>query len=342
MIDLENGKITMEYGAGGRAMEELISLVFKPAFANDFLNEGNDQAILPCLDEKGKIAFTTDSYVVTPLFFAGGNIGDLAINGTVNDLAVGGAVPLYISAGFIIEEGFPIQKMKKIVASMGEAAKKTGVKVVTGDTKVVEKGAASGLFINTAGVGFVPEGVALSGNKAEVGDVIILSGSIAEHGVAIMSARKNMEFETSIVSDTAPLNGLVQSMLAASPKGIKCMRDATRGGVAAVLNEIAKQSNVGMMVEESKIPVQKEVVAICDMFGFDPLNIACEGRLVAIVKKEVAGDVLNAMHSNPFGKGANIIGEVIKDSDNLVQMRTLIGGLRLVEWFYGEQLPRIC
>ena len=342
MIDLENGKITMEYGAGGRAMEELISLVFKPAFANDFLNEGNDQAILPLPDKKGKIAFTTDSYVVTPLFFAGGNIGDLAINGTVNDLAVGGAVPLYISAGFIIEEGFPLSEMKKIASSMGEAAKKAGVKVVTGDTKVVEKGAASGLFINTAGVGFVPEGVELSGNKARAGDVIILSGSIAEHGVAIMSARKNMEFETSIVSDTAPLNGLVQSMLAASPKGIKCMRDATRGGVAAVLNEIAKQSGVGMMLEESEIPVQKEVTAICDMFGFDPLNIACEGRLIAIVKKEAAADILTAMWENPYGKGASIIGEVIEDSDNLVQMRTLIGGLRLVEWFYGEQLPRIC
>ena len=342
MIDMENGKITMEYGAGGRAMEELISLVFKPAFANDFLNEGNDQAILPCFDRKSKIAFTTDSYVVTPLFFAGGNIGDLAINGTVNDLAVGGAVPLYISAGFIIEEGFPFSELKKIAISMGEAAKKAGVKVVTGDTKVVEKGAASGLFINTAGVGFISEGVELSGNKAAAGDVIILSGSIAEHGVAIMSARKNMEFETSIVSDTAPLNGLVQSMLAASPTGIKCMRDATRGGVAAVLNEIAKQSDVGMMIEESRIPVQKEVVAICDMFGFDALNIACEGRLVAIVKKEAAADVLNAMRNNPCGKGASIIGKVVEDGDNLVQMRTLVGGLRLVEWFYGEQLPRIC
>ena len=207
---------------------------------------------------------------------------------------------------------------------------------------MVEKGAASGLFINTAGVGFISEGVELSGNKAAAGDVIILSGSIAEHGVAIMSARKNMEFETSIVSDTAPLNGLVQSMLAASPAGIKCMRDATRGGVAAVLNEIAKQSDVGMMIEESRIPVQKEVVAICDMFGFDALNIACEGRLVAIVKKEAAADVLNAMRNNPCGKGASIIGEVVEDGDNLVQMRTLVGGLRLVEWFYGEQLPRIC
>jgi hydrogenase expression/formation protein HypE len=290
----------------------------------------------------GRLAFTTDGYVVSPLFFPGGDIGSLAVHGTVNDLAMAGARPLHLSASFILEEGFPLADLARIAKSMGEAAVEAGVRIVTGDTKVVERGKADGVFISTAGIGVVPDGLDLSGDKARPGDAILVSGTIGDHGVAIMSSRENLQFETQILSDSAPLNGLVAAMVAACGQHLRLLRDPTRGGLAATLNEIAHQSGIGVRIEEDDLPVKAEVAAACELLGLDPLNVANEGKLIAIVAPEAAQELLAAMRAHRLGADSAIIGQVVEDSNRFVQMRTSFGGGRIVDWLSGEQLPRIC
>jgi len=340
-LDLRNGRVDMSHGAGGRAMADLIAGIFQSALGNEWLDQANDQANLP-IPVGGRMVMTTDSYVVSPLFFPGGDIGSLAVHGTVNDLAMAGARPLYLTAGFIIEEGFAFADLKHIADSMAQAAREAGVAIVTGDTKVVERGKADGVFINTAGVGVVADGLRLSGDRAEPGDIVILSGTIGDHGVAIMSMRENLEFETSIQSDSAALCGLVADMVAASGPQLKLMRDPTRGGIAATLNEIAQQSDVGIRIAEEAIPVRPQVAAACELLGLDPLNVANEGKLIAFVAPEAADRLLAAMRAHPLGRDAAIIGTVIADDRNFVQMTTSFGGGRIVDWLSGEQLPRIC
>jgi hydrogenase expression/formation protein HypE len=340
-LDLKNGRVDMSHGAGGRAMAELISSIFKDAFGNELLDQGNDQASFPT-PAGGRMVMTTDGYVVSPLFFPGGDIGSLAVHGTVNDLAMAGAKPLYLSASYIVEEGFPLGDLKRIAESMGAAAKAAGVLVVTGDTKVVERGKADGVFISTAGVGVVPDGLTLSGDRARPGDKVIVSGSMGDHGVAIMSSRENLTFETEILSDSAPLNGLVDVMVAAAGPHLKLMRDPTRGGLAATLNELAHQSGVGFRVVEDHIPIKKQVAAACELLGLDPLNVANEGKLVVVVAPEAADALLAAMRDHPLGADAAIIGDVVEDDQHFVQMTTGFGGGRIVDWLAGEQLPRIC
>jgi len=284
---------------------------------------------------------STDSHVITPLFFPGGDIGSLAVHGTVNDVAMSGAKPLYLSAGFILEEGFPLVELEKIVISMAAAAKQAGTPVITGDTKVVERGKGDGVFINTCGIGVVPSGVNISGDLACAGDVIILSGSIGDHGVAIMSSRENLQFATTITSDSAAVHSLVADMLNVTQE-IHCLRDPTRGGLATSLNELAIQSAVGMVIDEQKIPIKAEVKAACEILGLDPLYVANEGKLVCICPPEHAQALLIAMQQNPLGKDAAIIGQVISDENHFVQMSTAFGGQRIVDWLAGEQLPRIC
>ena len=338
--DWVNGKIDMTHGAGGRAMTDLIDQLFKKEFANPMLMRGDDQACFEVSD--GRMVMTTDSFVISPLFFPGGNIGSLAVHGTVNDLAMGGAEPLYLSAGFILEEGFPLADLKRIVQSMAQAAAAAGVAIVTGDTKVVERGNGDGVFINTTGVGRVPDSVELSGNQARVGDKVILSGSIGDHGVAIMSQRKGMQFATGLESDSAALHGLVAAMLEAGASSLRLMRDPTRGGLAATLNEIAHQSAVGIRLQETAIPVREEVKGACELLGLDPLNVANEGKLIAVVAPGAAAELVTAMGAHPLGADAAIVGEVIEDSMQLVRMQTSIGGERVIDWLHGEQLPRIC
>ncbi len=340
-LDLKNGRVDMSHGAGGRAMAELISSIFKDAFGNELLDQGNDQASFPT-PAGGRMVMTTDGYVVSPLFFPGGDIGSLAVHGTVNDLAMAGAKPLYLSASYIVEEGFPLGDLKRIAESMGAAAKAAGVLVVTGDTKVVERGKADGVFISTAGVGVVPDGLTLSGDRARPGDKVIVSGSMGDHGVAIMSSRENLTFETEILSDSAPLNGLVEAMVATAGPHLKLMRDPTRGGLAATLNELAHQSGVGFRVVEDHIPIKKQVAAACELLGLDPLNVANEGKLVVVVAPEAAEALLAAMRNHPLGADAAIIGDVVEDDQHFVQMTTGFGGGRIVDWLAGEQLPRIC
>lgn len=339
-MDLINGKVELMHGSGGRAMGELLKEIFFPAFDNEYLRQGNDQALFPVSGRR--MVMTTDSHVISPLFFPGGDIGKLAVNGTINDIAMGGAVPLYLSAGFIIEEGFPLADLQKIALSMGKAAKDAGVPIVTGDTKVVEKGKGDGVFINTAGVGTVPEGIELSGNKPRKGDAIILSGTIGDHGVAVLSCREGMEFTTNVVSDTAPLHRLVRAMVAAAPGKIKCLRDPTRGGLSAVLNELATQAKTGMLIKEKSVPILPEVKAACDFLGFDAFNLANEGKLVAICAPEAADTLVKAMHHSPLGRQAAVIGEVVDDENHLVRLETVSGGVRVMDWLYGDQLPRIC
>ncbi|MFL5281176.1 MAG: hydrogenase expression/formation protein HypE [Rhodopila sp.] len=331
----------MSHGAGGRAMTDLIAGIFRDAFANDFLDQGNDQASLP-VPAGGRMVMTTDGYVVSPLFFPGGNIGSLAVNGTINDIAMAGARPLYLSASFIIEEGFPLADLQHIAQAMGRASRDAGVPVVTGDTKVVERGKVDGVFISTAGVGVVPDGLVLSGDRAEPGDVVILSGSIGDHGVAIMSSRENLSFETAILSDCAALHDLVAVMVAAAGPHLKLMRDPTRGGLAATLNELAHQSGVGFRIEEAAIPVKPQVAAACELLGLDPLFVANEGKLVAVVAEAGTAALLAAMRAHPLGQEAAIIGRVVADEQRFVQMTTSFGGGRIVDWLSGEQLPRIC
>ncbi|MEZ5849680.1 MAG: hydrogenase expression/formation protein HypE [Hyphomicrobiaceae bacterium] len=333
------GAIDMTHGGGGRAMAELIRDLFHRHLGNAHLAQGNDGAVMEL--PSGRVVMSTDGHVISPLFFPGGDIGCLAIHGTVNDVAMMGAKPLYMSAGFIIEEGFPLADLERIVHSMAVAAREAGIAIVTGDTKVVEKGKGDGVFITTAGIGVVPDGVNVSGDLARPGHVIIVSGSIGDHGVAILSKRENLAFETEIRSDTAALNGLVDCMLAAAP-GIRVLRDPTRGGLAATLNEIARQSHVGMVLDEGAIPMKRDVAAACELLGLDPLYVANEGKLVAICTPEDAGAILDAMHAHAQGQEAAMIGMVIEDRHAMVQMRTKFGGSRVIDYLTGEQLPRIC
>ena len=338
-VDFRNGRIDMTHGSGGRAMAQLIDELFLRAFDNEWLRQMNDQARFTV--PAGRMVIATDSHVVSPLFFPGGDIGCLSVHGTVNDVAMAGAVPLNLAAGFVLEEGFPLADLKRIVESMAAAARDAGVPVVTGDTKVVEKGKGDGVFITTTGTGIVPAGVEISGDRARPGDAILVSGTIGDHGVAIMSLRENLEFETTIRSDTAALHGLVAAMLAAVP-GIRCLRDPTRGGLATTLNELARQSACGMVIDEKRIPVAPQVAAACEFLGLDPLYVANEGKLVAICAPGDADRLQRAMRAHPLGRGAAIIGEVIADPHHFVQMDTSFGGRRVVDWLTGEQLPRIC
>jgi len=338
-IDFKTGRVDMSHGAGGRAMAQLIDELFVAAFDNEWLRQLNDQACFAV--PTGRMVMATDSHVVSPLFFPGGDIGCLSVHGTINDVAMSGARPLYLSATFILEEGFPLADLRRIVESMAAASQEARVPVVTGDTKVVEKGKGDGVFITTTGVGIVPEGVEISGDRARPGDQVLVSGTLGDHGVAIMSFRENLEFETTIHSDTAALHGLVARMVEAVP-GIRCLRDPTRGGLAATLNEFARQSRVGIRIRERDVPVRSEVSAACELLGLDPLYVANEGKLVAICAPEDAERLLAAMRAHPLGRDAAVIGEAIDDSHRFVQMETGFGGSRIVDWLSGEQLPRIC
>ena len=339
-VPLDPGpRVLLGHGSGGTLSARLVREVFLPAFDNAALARLDDQAVLRVGDSR--LAFTTDSFVVKPLFFPGGDIGSLAVHGTVNDLAMGGARPLFLSVAFIIEEGFEVNALARVVASMRDAAAAAGVEIVTGDTKVVEKGSGDGLFINTSGIGIIPAGLELSADRARPGDRIILSGSIGDHGIAILAKREGLEFETAIESDSAPLHGLVAAMLAASP-GIRCMRDPTRGGVSSTCNEIAASSRVGMLLDETAIPVGEEVRGACELLGLDPLYVANEGKLVAVVAPEAADAILAAMRAHPLGRNAALIGTVTDGPPGSVMMRTDFGTTRLVEMLAGDQLPRIC
>ncbi len=337
-LNLASGKVDMNHGSGGRAMSELIKRLFVRHLHNDLLDRGDDGA---CFEvESGRLVMSTDAHVVSPLFFPGGDIGSLAVHGTLNDVAMMGAHPLYLSAAFILEEGFPLRDLERIVISMADAAREAGVAVVTGDTKVVEKGKGDGVFITTTGVGVVAAGVSVSGDRARPGDVILLSGSLGDHGVAVLSKRENLQFETAIESDSAALHGLVGQMLAAAPD-IHCLRDPTRGGVATALNEIADQSNVGMELDEAAIPLRTQVAAACELLGLDPLYLANEGKLIAICPAEEAPGLLQVMRAHPLATDAAIIGRVV-EGPAMVKMKTRLGGERVVDWLSGEPLPRIC
>ncbi len=321
-------------------MADLIDGLFRPAFANPLLDQRNDQAIFPV--RSGRLALTTDSFVISPLFFPGGNIGSLAVHGTVNDLAMGGAEPLYLTAGFVLEEGFPLADLARIVEAMGAAARDAGVAIVTGDTKVVERGKGDGVFINTAGVGRVRDDTTLAADTGRPGDKIVVSGTIGDHGVAIMSQRAGLAFETTLESDSASLHGLVAAMLDAAGPAVRTLRDPTRGGVAATLNELAQCAGVGIRVDEDALPIREAVRGASELLGLDPLNVANEGKLIAVVAADAADAVVTALRSQPLGAEAAVIGEVVDDSLRLVRMRTRIGGERVVDWLHGEQLPRIC
>jgi hydrogenase expression/formation protein HypE len=338
-VDFKQGRVDMTHGSGGRAMAQLIEELFLAAFDNDFLRQGNDGALLA--GAPGRLVMATDSHVVSPLFFPGGDIGCLSVHGTINDVAMLGARPLYLSASFILEEGFPLADLKRIVESMGRAAREAGVPVVTGDTKVVEQGKGDGVFITTTGVGVVDEGVRVSGDRARSGDRILVSGTLGDHGVAIMSLRESLGFDTVIESDTAALHGLVEAILAAEPD-VHVLRDPTRGGLATTLNEIARQSGVGMVIDEEALPVREQVAAACEFLGLDPLYVANEGKLVCICAPEAAERVLAAMRAHPLGRDAVVIGSIEEDPHHFVQMQTAFGGRRIVDWLTGEQLPRIC
>lgn len=345
-LDWKRGRIDMNHGAGGRASAQLIAELFAAEFDNEYLRQGNDGAALPApreLAEGGRLVMATDAHVVSPLFFPGGDLGCLAVHGTVNDVAMQGARPLWLSASFILEEGFALADLKRIVQSMAEAARTAGVSIVTGDTKVVEQGKGDGCFISTTGVGVLPRGRDIGGANARPGDVLLLSGTIGEHGVAVLSQRESLEFETAITSDTAALHGLVDAMLSAAPEGaLHVLRDPTRGGLATTLNEIARQSGVGIELDEVAIPMLPQVEAACELLGLDPLYIANEGKLVTAVAPEAAEAVLAAMRKHPLGASAARIGVVQADEHRFVQMRTRLGGRRIVDWLSGEPLPRIC
>jgi hydrogenase expression/formation protein HypE len=332
-------RITMSHGAGGKATQTLIEAIFLDAFRNPLLEPLEDSARIHV--NGARVALTTDSYVVSPLFFPGGDIGDLAVNGTVNDLAVSGATPLYLSAGFILEEGFPVADLSRIVASMRAAADRAGVQIVTGDTKVVERGKADGCYINTAGVGVIERDISLGVAQARPGDAILVSGPIGDHGVTIMLARGELDLEADVISDTAPLNNLISTLLEQAT-GVRALRDATRGGVATILNEIATAAGVGIVVTEHDIPVRKEVRGASELLGIDPMYVACEGRVVVVVAGDQAASALAAMRSHPQGEQAAIIGRVTADPPGIVQLRTAFGGTRIVDLLVGDPLPRIC
>ena len=331
--------ITLAHGNGGRLSQELIAGVFKPAFANPLLMEGHDAARFQI--QSAGLAFTTDSFVVKPLFFPGGDIGRLAVCGTVNDLAVSGAIPMYLSAAFIIEAGFLLSDLQKIVASMAAAASEAGVHIITGDTKVVEKGAADGIFINTAGVGRLLDKSSICPGNAAPGQEVIISGSIGDHSLAIMGERYGLKLPENLVSDCVPLNGLINNLLHEVPQ-VAVLRDPTRGGLAAVLNEIASQANVGILLNEASIPVKPEVRAACRLLGYDPLYLANEGKVVVFVESVYRDKVLSALRSHPLGRDSQVIGQVTETHKGIVALRTEIGGIRLVDTLVDEQLPRIC
>lgn len=341
---LRDTRITLSHGSGGKAMRDLIDDVFVASFDNPALNSLEDQArfaLTELLAQGDRLAFTTDSYVVDPLFFPGGDIGMLAVNGTINDLAVSGARPLYLSCGMILEEGLAVETLRRVADSMAEAAHAAGVMIVTGDTKVVHKGAADKLFINTAGIGVIPEGVNIAAERAEPGDVVLVNGTIGDHGAAILSARQDLGLETTLQSDCQPLHGLVRAMLAACPE-IHCLRDATRGGVATVVNEFAQAASVCIRFDEESLPVRDAVRGVCEILGLDPLYMANEGKLVALAPKQHAAAVLSAMRAHPAGVNSAIIGEVVAEPKGLALLSTVFGGERIVDMLVGEQLPRIC
>lgn len=340
-LDIRHGRVDMNHGAGGRAAAQLIEDIFLSAFDNAYLRQGDDGALLEQA-APGRLVMATDAHVVSPIFFPGGDLGGLAIHGTINDVAMMGAEPLYLSASFILEEGYPLADLQRVVQSMAHAARQAGVPVVTGDTKVVEKGKGDGIFITTTGVGRVAPGISVSGRNARAGDVILLSGTMGDHGVAVLSQRESLSFGTDIRSDSAALHTLVAAMLHAAPQGVHVLRDPTRGGLGTTLNEIARQSATGMLLDEAAIPVAPQVEAACELLGLDPLYIANEGKLVAICAPESAATVLQAMRDHPLGRQAAVIGHVIEDPHHFVQMQTRLGGRRVVDWLSGEQLPRIC
>jgi hydrogenase expression/formation protein HypE len=332
-------RILLGHGSGGKLSAELLKNIFLPALGNPVLNRLEDQAIVSL--NGVRLAITTDSFVVKPLIFRGGDIGSLAVHGTINDLAMGGAEPLWLSAAFILEEGLPIETLRHVVGSMHEAAANAGVEIITGDTKVVEKGSADGIFINTTGIGLVREGIALSAAQARPGDAILVSGMLGDHGIAILAEREGLQFETAVQSDSAPLHTLVASLLEAT-REVRCLRDPTRGGLSSTLNEIAASSGVGMELEETSIPVREEVRGACEMLGLDPLYVANEGKLVAIVAPASAEAALRALQNHPLGKDARIIGRVTSEHRCMVVMRTPFGTTRIVDMLTGDQLPRIC
>ena len=331
-------RVLLAHGSGGKLSHDLIEKNFVPAFGNPLLNKLDDSAVF---ELSGQLAFTTDSYTVSPIFFPGGDIGKLAVNGTVNDLAMSGAIPLYLSLSFIIEEGFLIAELEKIVNSVCQAADEAGVKIVAGDTKVVNQGSADKLFINTSGIGIVATGVDISGANAIPGDKVIVSGNLGDHGIAVLSQREGLKFQVPVESDCAPLNKLVAEILATSAN-IHCLRDPTRGGLATTLNEFARQSQVGIRIEEEGIPINKAVLAACELLGFDPLYVANEGKLVAVVAPSDADKVLARMRQNQYGTEAAIIGEVVNEHPGKVVMKTRLGSSRIVDMPVGELLPRIC
>lgn len=344
-LDLKHGQVDMAHGSGGRAMAQLIDELFARHLGNEYLGQGDDGAVLPAPGE-GRLVMATDAHVVSPLFFPGGDIGCLSVHGTINDVAVMGAKPLYLAAAFILEEGLPLADLARVVQSMAAAAAAAGVPVVTGDTKVVERGKGDGIFIATTGVGVVPPGRELSGRRARPGDVVLVSGTLGDHGMAIMAERESLGFEgadgqSPILSDSAALHGLIEAMLA-SGAAIRVLRDPTRGGLATTLNEIARQSGVGMRLQEAAIPVKPQVDAACELLGLDPLYVANEGKLIAIVAPEVADTALATLRAHPLGAKAARIGTVQEDPHHFVQMRTRFGGQRVVDWLSGEPLPRIC
>jgi len=338
---MKNDKILLDHGSGGKISHNLTREMMLPVFDNDILAALNDGAIFEL--QGRRFAFSTDSYTVDPIFFPGGNIGDLAINGTVNDIAMCGAVPLYLSVGLIIEEGLSLTDLETIINGMGLAARAAGVTVVTGDTKVVPRGTADRIFINTSGIGLIPEEVRVASDNARAGDKIILSGTIADHGITILTQREGLSFETSLQSDSAPLNHMVAKMFAAATAAdIHVLRDPTRGGVGTALNEIAEKSEIGIEILEDQIPLKNEVAAACELLGFDPLYLANEGKLLAFVSANCVDAVLKAIRSDPCGKDAAVIGRVVDDHPGKVFLKTRIGGKRMVDMLAGEQLPRIC
>jgi hydrogenase expression/formation protein HypE len=332
-------RVTLAHGAGGKASQTLTDAVFLEAFRNPLLEPLSDQAVFGI--GNARLAFSTDSYVVRPLFFPGGDIGDLAVNGTVNDLAMAGARPLYLSAGFILEEGFPVESLTRVVASMARAAQAAGVQIVTGDTKVVERGKADGCYVNTAGIGVIEHGLDLRATAVRPGDAVLVSGPIGEHGVTVMLARGELDIDSDLTSDTAALNGIVAGLLAAVD-GVRCLRDATRGGVATIVNEIARAAEVGIVFDERAIPLRAEVRGAAELLGIDPLYIACEGRFVAFVEAGQADAALAALRAHPLGAGAAIVGRVVADPPGLVLLKTEFGGTRIVDVLIGDPLPRIC
>jgi hydrogenase expression/formation protein HypE len=333
-------RVTLAHGAGGKASQTLIDAVFVDAFRNPELEAMEDGATLTL--NGGRTVFTTDSYVVSPIFFPGGDIGDLAVNGTVNDLSVCGARPMYLSAGFVLEEGFPVADLQRVVASMAAAASRAGVAIVTGDTKVVEHGKADGCYVNTAGIGVLDRDAALGAAAVRPGDAVLVSGPIGEHGVTIMLARGELDIEADLVSDTAPLHEPIAALLDAVPGGVRVMRDATRGGVATVLNEIAQAAGVGIALDEAAVPVRPMVNGACELLGIDPLYVACEGRFVAVVDADQADAALDALRGHPLGEGAALVGHVREEAPGLVLLKTTFGGTRIVDMLVGDPLPRIC